>query len=247
MHDVGTPFHVAAQPPSTIGNVTIDRLTATGVYRAAASIESWSREPVARVVVRDSTFEFVGGFGPVWSDPAEAAAAYITAQSEEVKPPGINPRPLPVWGLYARHVASLNLSDVKLVIAKKDDRPAIIFDGVDELELDNLKCPIATPRPMVLNSVLNIAARGIPVVTPECVALTATSDAKEATATVHCETSGLAKVELKLDDKTTSRWTWLDAGKRVDVNFSDLPKRKPGGAYQIVCGSIRAELSDPSK
>ncbi len=247
MHDVGTPFHIAAQPPSTVGHMTIDRLSATGVYRAAASIEGWSGEPVARVDIRDSTIQFVGGFGPVWSDPAEAAVAYATAQSTEVKPPGNNPRPLPAWGLYARHVESLNLSDVKVEIKKQDDRPAFIFDGVEALELDSLKWPIATPHLMAFKNVLNIVARDVPIATQECRAVQAATEGKKVIATVQSGKSGLAKVELKSGDKTIARWAWLIAGEKVDVVFTDLPKPERGRSYDVVCGSVRAEVNLPPR
>ena len=56
-------------------------------------------------------------------------------------PPGMNPRPLHAWGIYARHVASLNLSDVRIEVDNKDDRPAIIMNGVQSLMLDNFTIP----------------------------------------------------------------------------------------------------------
>ena len=196
MHDVGTPLHIAAKSPSTIGNVTIDRLSATGVYRAAASIESWAEEPIARVELRDSNIQFTGGFGPILVDPAEAAVAFMTEQSEEVKPPGENARPLPAWGLYARNVTSLNLSDVRLDVLKKDERPAIILDGVDRLDIDNLRWPRETRRSMVLKDVRRITQSGprIPVVEATCLSLTASPDCKTITAKMQSGQSGLAKI-----------------------------------------------------
>ena len=67
--------------------------------------------------------------------------SYLTKQSDQVGPPGINPRPLPAWGIYARHVASLNLSDVRIEVDNEDDRPAIIMNGVESLMLDNFTWP----------------------------------------------------------------------------------------------------------
>ena len=243
MRDVGTPLHLVAQSPSTIGRITIDRLSATGIYRAAASIESWVAEPIARVDIRDSNLNFVGGFGPVWSDPAEAAMSYLTKQSDQVGPPGMNPRPLPAWGIYARHVTSLNLSDVRIEVDNDDDRPAIIMDDIDSLEIDSLRWPSGTHRPMVLKNLRRIAQSGltIPVVEAECLSLAASSDCKIVTATVQCNQSGLAKIELKLDKRTVTRWTWLLADEKVDVIFADLPKPDGQQWREIVCGSIRAD------
>ena len=113
MHDVGTPLHLAAAVPSTIGRITIDRLTATGIYRAAASVESWANEPIARVELRDSTLQFVGGFGPLVADPLETAASLVASDSTTARPPGLNFRPLPAWAFFGRHVKSLSLSNVR--------------------------------------------------------------------------------------------------------------------------------------
>src|SRR4051812_7356127 len=152
MRDVATPFHIANKAPSTIGRITIERLDAGGTYRAAASIESWSDEPIGRVDLVDSNLGFVGGFGPVLSDPADAVVAWLTRQSTAVQPPGVNPRPLPAWGLYARHVVTLNVRDVRLAVAARERRPAMIFDGVEPLRLSNVTAPPTTP-PMILSNV----------------------------------------------------------------------------------------------
>jgi hypothetical protein len=245
MHDVGTPLHIAAKTPSTISHVTIDRLSATGVYRAAASIESWSEKPVGRVDLRDSSIQFVGGFGPIWNDPAEAAVSFFTADSATVHPPGVNPRPLPAWGLNARQVASLNLSNVRLDVEKEDARPAIILDGIESLDLDGLRWPGRTPRPMLLNNVRRITQSGpaIAMVEANCLGLTASPDRKTVTAIVRSNQSGLAKVELKLDGTAITRWAWLGADERVDVLFTELPQLDRGRSHELICGSIRQELS----
>jgi hypothetical protein len=244
MHDVGTPLHLAAIAPSTIGHVTIDRLTATDIYRAAVSVESWAKEPIRRVDLRDSTFQFVGGFGPLWTDPTEAAMAFMTAQSTNVRPPGTNARPLPAWGLYVRHVAALNLSNVRFDVKKEDTRPAIIMDGVDALDIDNLRWPIDTSRPMVLKNVLQISQSGPtpPIVEAECMSLIASPDGKTVTASIRGNQNGLAKIELKLDGKNFVRWTWLVPDEKTDVLFADLPSLDGQKPHEIVCGSIHGEV-----
>jgi hypothetical protein len=37
MHDVTTPLHLSVKEGNTVGRVTVDRLSATGAYRAAAA------------------------------------------------------------------------------------------------------------------------------------------------------------------------------------------------------------------
>jgi hypothetical protein len=50
---------------------------------------------------------------------------------------------MPSFGLYARHVKDLELSDVRLDLKSRDLRPAMICEDVDGLEIDNLKAKIS--------------------------------------------------------------------------------------------------------
>jgi hypothetical protein len=150
MREVATPLHLVTKGKSAIGTVSIDRLKATGVYRSAASVESWSERPIERVDLRDWDVQFVGGFGPVLNDPFEAAWSLMMMQPGKVTPPGDSPRPLPAWGLYAHRVNWLNLQDVRLKVQQRDARPAVILESVRSLKTDGLTCPGATTRPVVI-------------------------------------------------------------------------------------------------
>ncbi|MBC8126673.1 MAG: right-handed parallel beta-helix repeat-containing protein, partial [Gloeobacteraceae cyanobacterium ES-bin-144] len=61
MSDVASAVTLCAKPGNTIGSITIDGLTATGVYRAALSVESWAESPIEKVVLRRVRIEYVGG------------------------------------------------------------------------------------------------------------------------------------------------------------------------------------------
>lgn len=124
--DVSTPLHLSLKPGNTAGSVTVERLSATGVYRAAISAESWAGSAVERVVLRDVSVEFTGG------GTAEQA-------SRPVEAPGVDARPLPAWGLYARNVGALVIDNVRLRLAGPDARPAIRCQGVGRLVLDDLR------------------------------------------------------------------------------------------------------------
>jgi hypothetical protein len=249
MHDVGSPLHVVAKAPSTIGRVTIDRVTATGIYRAAASFESWTDAPIGRIDLRNSSLQFVGGFGPILSDPTGAALALLDAQpTSDVRAPGVNSRRLPAWGIYARHVASLNLVDVRLSVDKTDQRPALIFDGVDALTLDGLRWPRGLSLPMTLKNVRNVNAEGnvqTPIVQAKCLRLSAAPDQTTITVTVRSEKDGLAKIVLELDGKAVTRWSWMIAGKPCDVLFEKVPKQT-AGAHNVECGDVRLEMKPPA-
>jgi hypothetical protein len=45
----------------------------------------------------------------------------------------------PAWGLFARHIKGLELADINLSVKKDDQRPALICDDVEDLEIDNFK------------------------------------------------------------------------------------------------------------
>jgi hypothetical protein len=136
MHDVTTPLHFAVKEGNTVGRVTVDGLKATGVYRAAISIEGWANEPIGRVSLRDVDAEFTGGA------TAEQAAA-------EVKSPAVDARPLPAWGLYVRNVKRLDLERVRLGVEQDDARPVIIAEGVETLSLDDVRIPAGAKAPVL--------------------------------------------------------------------------------------------------
>jgi len=129
MKNVQSPVTVyLARAGNLADEITVDRLSATGVYKAAASVESWSDKPIGRVVFRNVSIEYAGG------GTAEQGATPARA-------PGKGVRDLPAWGLYARNVRELVVEDVRLSAAKPDLRPVILAEGVGQLTLDNLRHP----------------------------------------------------------------------------------------------------------
>ena len=140
MENVASPVTLWTKPGNPVGTVTISGLNATGVYRSAFSVESWADSPVTNVVLRNVHVEFTGG-GKPW--PADQMI---------VKGPGVDARPLPAWGLYARNVERLTLEDSRFSLKTADLRPVIFADTVERLTLDSfnfsrvpdLKEPIVT-------------------------------------------------------------------------------------------------------
>jgi hypothetical protein len=128
MENVASPLTLWTKPGNTVGKVTVSGLDATGVYRSGFSAESWADEPITNVVVRNARIELTGG-GKAWT------------ASQTARGPGVDARPLPAWGLYARHVQSLTLEDVRFSLAADDARPVVHADLVERLALDNIKFP----------------------------------------------------------------------------------------------------------
>jgi hypothetical protein len=126
MHNVASPVTIWTKPGNPVGRVTVTGLQATGVYRSALSVESWSDAPMSNVVFRSSSVEFAGG------GKAEQAA-------QAVRGPGVDARTLPAWGFYGRHVERLTLEDVRLSCAQDDFRPVVLADRVQQFYLDNFR------------------------------------------------------------------------------------------------------------
>lgn len=119
MENVASPVTLWTKPGNTVGQITISGLEATGVYRSAFSAESWSGAPITNVILRNIHAEFSGG-GKAWTNAV-------------VRSPGVDARPLPAWGLYARNVQSLMMEDVRFSLGAEDLRPVLYADGVERL------------------------------------------------------------------------------------------------------------------
>jgi hypothetical protein len=128
MKEVASPLTLWSKPGNTVGRVTLTDLHATGVYRSALSVESWSDAPITNVVIRGAQIEFTGG------GQAEQA-------TQPVKGPGVDARPLPAWGIYLRNADRITLEDVRLSLDKDDLRPVIFADAVKQLKVDGLRFP----------------------------------------------------------------------------------------------------------
>jgi hypothetical protein len=126
MHDVASPVTIWTKPGNPVGRITVSGLEATGVYRSALSVESWADAPITNVVVRNAHIEFTGG------GTADQA-------KQLVKGPGVDARPLPAWGVFARNVEQLTFEDVRLSLAADDFRPVVFAERVERLNLDNFK------------------------------------------------------------------------------------------------------------
>ncbi len=128
MHNVIAPFMIYSKPGSSIGDVELSRITATGVYGAPCSIESWSDNAVRSVTVRDVSVDYHYERNDAGHDI-------------EITEPRTGSRALPVWGLYARRTERLVLEDVRFSCEPEDVRQAIRTDQVREFHHDNLRLP----------------------------------------------------------------------------------------------------------
>lgn len=126
MQSVASPVTLWLKRGNTAGRVTVERLSAVGVYRAPISVESWWESPATNVVFRDVTVQYDGGVS-------------LANAVKQVTTPGVDARSLPVWGFYARNVETLTLENVRLTLARSDARPVIAVEKAGCLNLDAVK------------------------------------------------------------------------------------------------------------
>ncbi|HWH70719.1 MAG TPA: hypothetical protein VNT26_15120, partial [Candidatus Sulfotelmatobacter sp.] len=99
-------------------------------------------------VIRNANIEFTGG--------GKAEQGH-----QPVRGPGVDARPLPAWGIYARNVQQLTCEDVRLSLAREDLRPVVLAENVGGLNLDNFKfSPVAgVAEPLVTTNVGQVNLR----------------------------------------------------------------------------------------
>ncbi|MBN2475756.1 MAG: right-handed parallel beta-helix repeat-containing protein [Pirellulales bacterium] len=145
MRNVSCAFHVVTRPGNTARRLTFERVRATGVYRAAASVESWGEPTFDDVVFREVELQYQGGGAAADAQPP-------------VRRPGVDARKLPAWGFYLRGVQGLTLDRVRLTTQEPDQRPVLIADGVGRLRLHSLQytSPPEGVAPLVLKDVRQV-------------------------------------------------------------------------------------------
>jgi len=243
MHNVATPFHFTLKSGNTAGNIVVNRVTATGVYRAASAVESWAETKFTNVVFRDVTIEYKGG-------------GTLEDARMSVKSPGVDARPLPAWGFHARNVENLQFDNVRLRFEKKDLRPVLICTGVDRLMLEEFKFPLLprAPEKMVLNDTVNVQLHDVDfsMINPRCTELklvtnettgviTAGKPYQANIAVENGKQEGLAKIELAVAGQKNICWLWLRAGEKKDVMFKKLTAPY-AGTYEVRCGDVTKSL-----
>jgi hypothetical protein len=135
MENVACALHVSIREGNTADRLTFERLKATGVYSSAVSLESWAEQPIGEVTLRDIQIEYTPD---AVIDPRLGRPPSL---QDPIRQPGVGVwnRKLPVWGVYGRHIRTLQLDDLRLSTTDTQDaRPVILADDVRELRVENL-------------------------------------------------------------------------------------------------------------
>ena len=114
-----------------------------------SSIVGLPNHPVQKVILENIKIQYGGG--------AEKSVAFVSLDSLDKVPEYPSDYPefcmfgeLPAWGLYVRHGEGIELKNVVLGYKKIDFRPALVFDDVRELSLNNLKIPSIETLPVIV-------------------------------------------------------------------------------------------------
>jgi polygalacturonase len=141
--------------PSRMKNILISNVIATGVgVSSGIQITGLPEQPIEGVRLENIRLEFVGG--GTKEDADRVVPELGTGYPE---PRGT----MSAYGVFARHVKGLELSNIHTSFVKEDVRPAIVAIDVDGLEIDNFKAQVsAGVSPTKFEDVKNLVIRNSP-------------------------------------------------------------------------------------
>ena len=111
-------------------------------HRSPCVLSGHAQAPLRRLVMRSVLLELAGG--------GTAADAASRPENINHKPNG-GSDPCPVWGLLLRHAEDAVLSDVRLVLASADARPALGIEHSCGVELDRVVVSEGAAAPIALH------------------------------------------------------------------------------------------------
>jgi polygalacturonase len=143
--------------PSRMRNIRISNVVASGVS-ANAGIEIFGlpEQPIENLRLENIRMVCEGGGTRVQTDsmPRELGTGYP-------EPLGV----MPAYGVFARHVKSLELANMSFSLGKDDLRPALVCTDIDGLEVDNFKAQLGqgVAAAKLSDDVKNVVIRNSPL------------------------------------------------------------------------------------
>jgi len=104
-----------------------------GEERSCISITGLPGHPVEAITFSNIDITFPGG------GTSEEAARRDVPDMRDTYPEYFMFGVLPAYGLYAHHVRGLTLQNIRFSLASADQRPAIVCDDAEDLEIANLR------------------------------------------------------------------------------------------------------------
>jgi len=139
----------------TFRNVRIENITATNTSEIGCSITGLPGHRIENVSLSNIKLGFDGG------GVRETASKKI-AEKPENYPESTMFGVLPAYGFFCRHAKGLKFHNIKLETAKPDLRHAMVFDDVEQMEIDSLDaaCVEGAAATIRLNQVRQVLIRG---------------------------------------------------------------------------------------
>jgi len=143
--------------PSLCRNITISNVIADGVDKASGiQITGIPEQPLENI--RLENIRLISNGGGTSEEAAKTPKELGTGYPE--------PKPVPAYGIYARHVRDLELANITTTFLKDELRPALIFNDINGLEIDNLKPQSApgVPAAIMTSDVRGLVVRNSPAI-----------------------------------------------------------------------------------
>jgi polygalacturonase len=141
MNGVGAPVFIrlgdrarpvtagGARPPvGTLGNVSIANVQAVGAGSMGCAVAGLPGHAIENLVLENLRLTFAGG-------GKRADALREIPENAEKYPEHSMFGALPAYGFYCRHVKGLSLRGIETGFLRNDERPALVCDDVESLEL----------------------------------------------------------------------------------------------------------------
>jgi hypothetical protein len=168
MRDVRTPVFMrlgargrgmAIRHPGSMSNIVISDIVANDATHPI-SLNGLPGSPIQDVTLANIVISEQGGQASPAGDLPELPADYPQGEMFGVQPG---------YGLYARHVEGLMLSNWRVRQASADCRPAAAFDDVSDLELAGFHADVRARghKPLMMRNVRGAMIRDISVAYPE--------------------------------------------------------------------------------
>lgn len=142
-----TYYEGQEKPPVGIfRNVKISNVIATGASDNGCSITGIPGHPIENVALSDIHIEFAGG-GTL------ELASKVVPENEDGYPGSRIFGKLPAYGFFIRHVKGVSLRNMDLSFQKPDQRPALICDDVQDLNIAGLRAQAAAETPSLFRFV----------------------------------------------------------------------------------------------
>lgn len=138
------PFTSGGPKPGvgSLRGIAISNVQAVGADKIGCSITGLPGHLAEQIFLRNIRITFAGGGT---EEESHRAVAELPDKYPEYRMFGV----LPAYGLYCRHVRGLRLSEISVSTEEPDQRPSLVCDDVEDLELSRWTAAAAEAGPVI--------------------------------------------------------------------------------------------------